>query len=101
PEAPDKPKLTPDRWGAASKFTGPEPDKAEKIFAAILSGGRESILELLELVREPGDADYKNYKAGYVLHGLVIYVGRAGREIQRRLLAATLASQLEGDRHSK
>src|SRR6266545_6934284 len=90
----DAPKPKPDRWGAASKFTGPDPDAAEKIFAEILSGGRESITELLGLVREPSDADYKNYKASYVLHGLVILAGRAGQENQRRLLADTLASQL-------
>ncbi len=101
PDAPDKPKPKPDRSGAASKFTGPDPATAEKIFAAILSGGRDSIVELLELVREPSDADYKNYKPGYVLHGLVIYAGRAGQENQRRLLATTLAAQLDSDKHSK
>jgi len=101
PDAPDKPKPKPDRWGAASKFTGPDPGAAEKIFAEILSGGRESITELLGLVREPGDADFKNYKAGYVLHGLVILAGRTGQENNRRLLADTLASQLGGDKHSK
>jgi HEAT repeat protein len=101
PDSPDKPKPQPIRLGAASKFTGPDPDAAEKIFAEILSGGRESIRELLGLVREPSDADYKNYKAGYVLHGLVIRAGRVGQENQRRLLAGTLASQLGSDKHSK
>jgi HEAT repeat protein len=98
---PDAPKPKPDRWGAASKFTGPDPDAAEKIFAEILSGGRESITQLLGLVREPSDADYKNYKASYVLHGLVILAGRTGQENQRRLLAETLASQLGSNKHSK
>jgi len=101
PEASDKPKPKPDRLGAASKFTGPDPDDAEKIFAAILSGGRNSIVELLELVREPSDSDYKNYKPTYVLHGLVICTGRAGQENQRRLLARTIASRLDSDKHSK
>lgn len=101
PDAPDQAKPKPDRFGAASKFTGPDPGAAERIFAEILSGGRESIVELLGLVREPSDADYKNYKAGYVLHALVIYVGRAGEEHQRRLLARTLASQLGSEKHSK
>jgi HEAT repeat protein len=100
-DAPDKPKPKPDQWGAASKFTGPDPSAAEKVFAEILSGGRERIVELLGLVREPSDADYKDYKASYVLHGLVIYVGRAGNQSQRRLLAETLASQLGSDKHSK
>lgn len=101
PDSPDKPKPKADRAGTASKFTGPDPAAAEKIFAEILSGGRESIVELLGLVREPGDADFKDYKAGYVLHGLVILSGQAGQEKQRRLLAETLASQLSSDRHSK
>jgi hypothetical protein len=101
PDAPDKPTPKPDRLGAASKFTGPDPDGAEKIFAEILSGGRESIRELLGLVREPSDADYKNYKVGYVLHGLVIRAGRGSKESERRLLADTLASQLGSDKHSK
>ena len=101
PAAPDQPKSKPPVFGAASKFTGPDPEAAEKIFAEILSGGRASITELLALVREPSDADYKNYKAGYVLHGLVILAGRTGQESQRRLLADTLASQLSSNKHSK
>lgn len=99
-EGSDKPKPKADPWGAASKFTGPDPEAAEKIFTEILSGGRESILELLSLVREPSDADYKNYKAGYVLHGLVIYLGRAGQEKPRRLLTETVAAELAGNKHS-
>lgn len=100
-DASDKPKPKPDRLGSASKFTGPDPGAAEKVFTEILSGGRDSLVELLELVREPSDADYKNYKATYVLHGLVILTGRAGQENQRRLLARTIASQLDSSKLSK
>jgi len=100
-DASDKPKAKPERLGAASKFTGPDPAVAERIFTAILSGGRGSIVELLELVREPSDADYKNYKATYVLHGLVIYAGREGKDSERRLLARAIASQLGSDKSSK
>ena len=101
PAQPDTPKPRPDPWGAASKFTGPDPDAAEKIFTEIFSGGRQSITELINLVREPSDPDYKNYKAGYVLHGLAILAGREGQEKNRRLLAETLASNLGSDKHSK
>ena len=101
PDAPDKPKPKPDPSGAASKFTGPDPEAAEKVFVEILAGGRGSILELLGLVREPSDADYKNYKAGYLLHGLVIYAGRAGKENERQLLAQALVSHLCSDQPSK
>src|ERR1051325_1293665 len=101
PDAPEKPKPNPDRAAPASKFTGPDPVAAEKLFVEILSGGRDSIVELIGLLREPGEAEFKNYKAGYVLHGLAIHAGRAGEENQRRLLAETLVSQLGNDRHSK
>src|ERR1044072_1699981 len=84
PDVADRPKPKPDPWGAASKFTGPDPAAAEKIFVEIFSGGRESIRELSNLVPEPSDPDYKNYKAGYVLHGLVILAGRTGQESNRR-----------------
>jgi HEAT repeat protein len=90
-----------DHPGKPSTFTGPDPAVAEKIFAEILSGGRASLLELLAILRSPCDEDFKNYKAGYVLHGLALHAGRPGNEKQRRLLAETLASQLGSKTHSK
>lgn len=101
PDAPDKPKPKPIQLGVASKFTGPNPDAAQKVFAEIFSGGRDSVRELLSLVRAPSDADYKNYKAEYVLHGLVLLAGRAGNENSRLLLSDALASQLGSNRPSK
>jgi hypothetical protein len=100
PDAPAQPKPKADRSGG-SKFTGPDPGAAEKIFTEILIGGRDSIVELLDMLREPADADYKNYKAGYVLHGLVVYAGRGEKEVERRLVTDTLASQLGSGKHSK
>lgn len=100
PEPPDR-KRRPDNYGGASKFTGPDPETANKIFAEILAGGKESILELIALLRDPSDADFKNYKAGYVLHGLALHVGGAEKERQRRLFAETLAAQLGSDKLSK
>ena len=90
----------PDAAGIASKFTGPEPEAAEKVFAEIMAGGRESILELLAALRDPADADFKDFKAGYVLHGLCLYAGRPGKEEQRRVLGEAMASQLKGGPHS-
>ena len=93
--------LEKDGKNGASKFTGPDPAAAGKIFAEILSGGRESIGELLGLVREAGDADFNNYKAGYLLHGLVIYCGHTGQEDARKLLAEVLSTELSSAKHSK
>jgi len=90
-----------DHPGKPSTFTGPDPAVAERIFAEIFTGGRASLLELLAILRTPCDEDFKNYKAGYVLHGLALRAGRPGNEKQRRLLAETLASQLDSRKHSK
>jgi len=90
----------PNAAGIASKFTGPEPEEAGKVSAAIMAGGRESILELLAVLRDPSDADFKDYKAGYVLHGLCLYAGLPGKEEQRRTLAEVMASQLKSGPHS-
>lgn len=89
-----------DKPGTASKFTGPDPVAAAKIFAEIFAGGSESILELIDLVKAPDDADFKDYKAAYVVHGLVLSAGVAGREKERRQLAGLLASRLSGEKSS-
>jgi hypothetical protein len=89
-----------DRPGHPSKFTGPHPDAANKIFDEILSQ-RETLLELLDLVREPADPDFENYKAGYVLRGIAIRVGQRDKAKERKLFSETLASQLGNDKHSK
>jgi hypothetical protein len=89
-----------DRPGHPSKFTAPDPDAAAKIFDEILSR-KESLIELLELVREPADPDFENYKAGYVLHGIAIHVGRRDKEKQRKMFSETLASRLGNEKHSK
>ncbi|MBM3838764.1 MAG: hypothetical protein FJ398_12525 [Verrucomicrobia bacterium] len=103
PDQPEKPNRTrrPDNYGEASKFTGPDPETANRIFSEIVAGGRENILELIALVRDPGAADFKNYKAAYVLHGLALHVGGVGKERERRLFTETLAAQLGSDKHSK
>ncbi len=99
----DQQKLNPKDPGAvktASKFTGPDPAEAEKVFSAILAGGRESILEVIAALREPSDEDFRDYKAGYVLHGLVLQTGAPGKEAQRRTVAEAMASQLKAGAHS-
>src|SRR5512142_1377642 len=85
------------KLGEASKFTGPDPEAAYKIFEAIIDGGQESLLDLLGLIRDPSESDYKNYKAAYVLHGIALLAGRAGQEERRKLFAETLAGEIGKD----
>lgn len=103
PEKPDQQPnaATPDKPAQASTFTGPNPEAAEKIYAEVLSGGRDSLIELLALLHDPADSDFKNYKAGYLLHGLAIYLGRPDQQKERRMFAETLASQLGNPKYSK
>jgi HEAT repeat protein len=99
----DQQKLNPKDANAVktgSKFTGPELAEAEKVFGAILAGGRESVTEVLAALRDPVDEDFKDYKAGYVLHGLCLFASRPGNEEQQRMLAEAMASQLKGGPHS-
>jgi len=83
-----------DKPGQTSTFTGPTPGAAEEIYAAILAGGRDSLVGLIAMLRDPGDPEYKDFRPEYVLHGLAIYVGRPDKKKQRKLFAQTLASQL-------
>ncbi len=89
-----------DRPGTASKFTGPAPGEAKKLVAAVLSGGREAILELAEMIRDANGKGEKNFKPGYLLHAVALRVGDKGREKERRVFAEALASLLGGAKPS-
>ncbi len=84
----------PDRTGGGSKFTGPDPDTAAKWFDQALAGGTDALNELTTLVTDPADPGFKDYKAEYFLHGLVIHVAAPGREAQRKLVVQALAAPL-------
>ena len=85
-----------DRPGTASKFTGPAPDEAKKLVASILSGGREAILELAEMIRDANGKGEKNFKPGYLLHAVALRVGDKGREKEKLVFTEALASLLGG-----
>ena len=85
-----------DRAGTASKFTGPAPDEAKKLVAAVLSGGRAAILELAEMIRDANGNGEKNFKPGYLLHAVALRLGDKGREKERRVFSEALASLLGG-----
>jgi HEAT repeat protein len=80
----------------ASKFTGPVPKVADELCEQVLAGGRASVVELIGLVRDPADADFKNYKPEYLLHCLTTFVARPGQEAQRKMFISALVSQVEG-----
>jgi len=78
------------------KLTGPSPDKAFKLYREVLSGGRENILGLVDLLMPPGKGN--DWKVRYLLHGLAVYVCRPEARGQRRMYVDALASQTGGDR---
>ena len=85
-----------DRPGTESKFTGPAPDEAKKLVASVLSGGREAILELAEMIRDANGKGEKNFKPGYLLHAIALRVGDKGRDKERLVFTGALASLLGG-----
>ncbi|WCJ59860.1 HEAT repeat domain-containing protein [Fontisphaera persica] len=90
-----------DKPGTPSKFTGPAWSEAEPIYQKILGGGDPALKELLGLVKDPADPGFANYKAEYVLHGLVVYVGRPEQLKHKERLAGLLASAMLDANYSK
>jgi hypothetical protein len=70
-------------------------DKIDGAIAEIYKGGRDSLIEIIDMLVEPGKGD--DVKAHYALHCLALHVCRLGRR-ERRRFTRTLASQLGGDR---
>jgi len=64
--------------------------------ASILSGGREAILELAEMIRDANGKGEKNFKPGYLLHAVALRVGDKGREKEKLVFTEALASLLGG-----
>ncbi|MCX8157584.1 MAG: HEAT repeat domain-containing protein [Verrucomicrobiae bacterium] len=83
-----------DKPGTPSKFTGPAWSDAEPVYQKLLTAGDAALKELLALVKDPADPAFQNYKAEYVLHGLVVYVGRADQAKNRERLAQLLAGAM-------
>ena len=99
PQDPAKPPAKPAKEPGASKFTGPEPEVAHQLCEQILAGGRESLTQLIALVRDPASPEFKNYKPEYLLHCLTLYVGGAGKEADRKTLHEVLTAELGNEKH--
>jgi len=70
-------------------------DDAFEIGKALAAGGPAMVRELVGLVGEEF-GDPAGVKAKYALHGLVAYVARPGGDRERKMVAETLAAQLQG-----
>lgn len=68
----------------------------EKALAAILAGGKENLVALVELLKAPGSGD--DSKARYALHALATRVCATKDERRRQAFAEALASTLGGAR---
>jgi HEAT repeat protein len=91
----------PDQPGQASKFTGPPPEEAARLCERVLAAGPAGVDALIGLIREPGDPEFKSYKAAYLLHCVAIHVGAPGTEAHREMFATSLAAHLGSSTLSK
>jgi HEAT repeat protein len=85
--------VVPDR---AAKADEVDRGATEKTLTAILRGGQESLVALVDLLVEPGKGD--DSKARYALHALALRVCAAKDDKQRSAYAEALASTLGGKR---
>ncbi len=71
-------------------------DSAQKTCRQLLGGGAATLSQLVRMV---GDdfGDPKGVKPKYALHGLAHYASRPGNDGDRKLLAETLAREVEGE----
>jgi len=80
------------------KYTGPATDVAAKAVLGVLEGGKDNILALVGMLKEPGKGE--DYKAHYLLHAVATHARRPGAEPQRRMVCDALATALDGAKPS-
>ncbi|MGD0089979.1 MAG: HEAT repeat domain-containing protein [Planctomycetota bacterium] len=76
-------------------LTAPDLETMKKTYDEIAKGGKQSVAALVNMLVEPGKGD--DYKARYVLHGLVTYAGRPENEDLRPVVREGLLSTLGGN----
>ena len=71
-------------------------EEAARIGGKLISGGPDTVRQLVEMVGDEfGDPDGAKPKAA--LHGLVIYASRPGADEERKVVARTLAAELDAE----
>jgi len=80
------------------KFPSQSYEEAQGLCKRLASGGPATVKELIGMVgNEFGDPD--GVKAKYALHGLVVYAARPDADGERKMVAQTLAAELDA-KHS-
>ena len=82
--------------GILKKLPADEYEAAQGLCEKLLAGGPETVRKLVGMVGDEfGDPD--GVKPKYALHGLVMHAARPGAERQRKMLAETLAGELNAE----
>ena len=94
PLGPDGKKQEDRRINPKGKLTGPMWPDAAKVFEQILLGGEDSVLAVIDLVK---DNDFgPAYRARYVLHGLALHAVRSESPRHRAVVIEAIAARLDG-----
>jgi hypothetical protein len=82
--------------GLTEGFPADDYDTAHKLCEQLLAGG---VATVKQLVGKVGDefGDPKGVKPKYAVHALVVYAARPGADDQRKMVAETLAGELQSD----
>lgn len=74
------------------KHTAPSPEAVGKLCEELVSGGKQSVGQLIGMLQQPGGNE--DYKVRYLLHALALHVVREGRDAQREVVTGALIDAL-------
>jgi len=86
----------PDDNGTYANLDQAKVEQMEAVAAQLEKGGRDALLQLIDLLAEPGHGD--DVKARFALHLLAVRVTQPGHEQARAEFSQAVASQVGGDR---
>lgn len=86
----------PEALAAINKLPADDPAVAEAVCAELVAGGEERIVQLIGFLGEFGEDN--GVRPRFALHALASYCSRAKADDERKLLARTMARQLDADR---